>query len=85
MQMKADEIVSLPLCPEGRPCKAPTANRVFELFADVRRHRLVHPDGSVRQRFYDDLTPLQRTVLRLFGQSPAAYFSAADHDRAAAG
>jgi len=72
--MKAEAITSLPLYHEGRPCKAPTANRIFEVFADVRRHRLLGPHGSVRC-FYDELTKLQRTVLRLLGQAPAAYFS----------
>ena len=77
-QMKTAKISSLPLYPEGRPCKAPTADRVFELFDDVRRHRLVAADASVRQRFYDDLTPLQRSVLRLLGISSATYFSAGE-------
>lgn len=77
--MKAEKIASLPLYPEGRPCKAPTANRIFDVFGDVRRHRLVGgANGSVHKHFYDELTTLQRTVLRLLGQSPAAYFSAGE-------
>jgi transposase len=78
MSMKTEKTSSLPLYPEGRPCKAPTANRIFELFEDVRRHRLIEADGSVQKRFYDDLTELQLTVLRLLGVSPAAYFSAGE-------
>jgi hypothetical protein len=80
--MKNEKAVALPLYPEGRPCKAPTANRLFELFEDVRRHCLVTDNGSVQKRFYDDLTELQRNVLRLLGQSPAKYFSAGEKDRA---
>jgi hypothetical protein len=62
-------------------CKAPTAQRIFELFEDVRRHRLVRDDGSVEKTFRDDLTQLQRTVLRLLGLTPATYFAAADTSR----
>jgi transposase len=76
--MKAEEISTLPLYPEARACKAPSANRIFELFEDVRRHRLVGANGSVQKHFYDDLTELQRTVLRLLGLSPTAYFSSGE-------
>lgn len=77
-QMKTEKIPSLPLYPEQRPCKAPTANRIFELFDDVRRHRLVAADASVQKRFYDELTQLQRTVLPLCGLSPAQYLRAGE-------
>jgi transposase len=77
-RMKAEKIPSLPLYPEARSCKAPTADRIFALFDDVRRHRLVDEDAVVHRRFYDDLTQLQRTVLRLLGLSPHRYFSAAE-------
>jgi transposase len=73
--MKREKITSLPLYPEGRACKAPTANRIFEVFEDVRRHQLVRPDDSIEHTYCDQLTDVQRTVLRLFGQSPAAYFA----------
>jgi transposase len=76
--MKAEKIPSLPLYPESRSCKAPTADRIFALFEDVRRHRLVDADALVHRRFYDDLSQLQRTVLRLLGLSPHKYFSAAE-------
>ena len=73
--MKAEKIESLPLYHEGRLCKAPTANRLFEAFGDVRRHRLLVPGTSLHTHFCDELTKLQRTVLRLLGQSPATYFA----------
>jgi hypothetical protein len=72
---------SLAALPRGA-LPQPTANRLFELFEDVRRHRLVTDNGSVQKRFYDDLTELQRNVLRLLGQSPPSYFSAGEKDRA---
>lgn len=76
--MKAEHIRSLPLYPEGRPCKAPTADRVFRVFEDIRRHDLFGADHRARQRFLDPLTPLQRRLLRLLDMSPAAYFSAGE-------
>ena len=77
-QMKAEQIPSLPLYPEGRPCKAPTTDRIFHLFEDVGRHRSIGPGRAVQKRFYDKLTPLQCMVLRLLGLSPTAYFAAGD-------
>lgn len=62
--MKAEAIDMLPLYPEKRLCKAPTAERVLDLFAGLRRHRLFESGREVN-RFHDDLAPLQRKVLRL--------------------
>jgi transposase len=78
--MEAEEIPSLPLYPEARLCTAPTTDRIFRVFQDVRRHRLLGPgpSHSVQKRFYDPLTPLQHTLLRLLGMSSATYFSAGD-------
>jgi transposase len=76
--MRAQAITSLPLYPEGRPCKAPTAKRIFEVFHDLRRHRLLGPTGTVHKIFFDDLTDLQRTILRLLEQPSAVYFSVGD-------
>jgi transposase len=71
-QMKAQGIPMLPLYPEKRMCKAPTAERVLELFSNVRRHRLIVGEREDR-RFHDELTPLQRRVLRLLGVPTADY------------
>lgn len=77
-RMKLETIPSLPLYPEDRPCKAPTTEQVFHLFEDVRRHSLRGPDNALHQRFYDELTPLHRNVLRLLGLSSTAYLSAGE-------
>jgi hypothetical protein len=69
---KAQGLKMLPLYPEQRMCRAPTAQRVLELFADVRRHRLMRGGRELRC-FYDPLTPLQQQVLRLLGVSASAY------------
>ena len=64
--MQRDDIDALPLYPEGRACRWPTARRVMELFESVQRHALV-----CRQRpaevLVTELTRLQRKLLRLLG------------------
>jgi transposase len=82
-RMRALGIKKLPLYPEERPCAAPTTERLFELFADLRRHRLLDQTGRVHQRFYDKMSEPQRIVLRLFRLSPQEYLSAAEEPAAA--
>lgn len=66
--MAHSELESLPLYPEGRACRRPTARRVIDLFEDVQRHELTVADGPPVS-FTTELTPLQRQVLRLLGMS----------------
>ena len=79
-RMRMRNIKKLPIYPEERPCAAPTSERLFELFEDLRRHRLVDQDGTVQQRFYDEPSAPQRAVLRLFDFSPKKYLSAAEDE-----
>jgi transposase len=68
--MDRDAIESLPLYPEGRKCRRPTARRVIDLFDDVQRHSL----RAGRQPpvvFTTQLSKLQRRLLRLLGMSDA--------------
>ncbi len=66
--MDREAIESLPLYPEGRKCRHPTARRLIDLFEDVQRHSL-----QVGRRppvvFMTQLNRLQRRVLRLLGMS----------------
>ncbi len=59
-------IASLPLYPEGRKCRRPTARRLIDVFDDVPRHAL-----RVGRRapvvFTTELSRLQRQLLRLLG------------------
>jgi transposase len=64
-------VESLPLYPEGRACRRPTARRVIDLFEDVQRHELA-AEGRTAVVFLTDLTSLQRKILRLLGM-PKAY------------
>jgi len=77
-RMKSLGIEKLPIYPEGRLCAAPTTDRLFYLFQDLRRHRLVGADGYVHQRFYDALSEPQKAVLRVLGLSATQYLATAE-------
>jgi transposase len=66
--MEHQAIASLPLYPEGRPCRWPTARRLIDLFDEVQRHTL-----QVGRRppvvFTTELSRLQRRLLRLLGMT----------------
>src|SRR3954452_24309304 len=61
----------LPLYPEGRPGRRPTARRVIDLFEDVQRHELTEGRRAAVV-FSTNLTRLQRKILRLL-EMPKAY------------
>jgi len=71
--MERSGIETLPLYPEGRPCRRPTARKVIDLFEDIQRHTLTPASGPAVV-FTTDLTRLQRKVLRLLGMSDAYDF-----------
>jgi hypothetical protein len=61
-------IESLPLYPEGRACRRPTARKVIDLFKDVQRHELSTGRGPAVV-FTTNLSRLQRRILRLLNVS----------------
>ncbi|HCG01945.1 MAG TPA: IS1634 family transposase [Chloroflexi bacterium] len=74
MQMQKTRIPSLRLYPEARPCKNPTADRIFTAFGALQRHRLILDDMEVKI-FRDRLSPLQLQILELLGVSNAPYIA----------
>ena len=68
--MKRDGVGSVPLYPEGRPCRRPTARRVIDLFEEVQRHELV-VEGQEPVVFTTKLSKLQRQILSLLGMATA--------------
>jgi transposase len=70
--MKARGLKSIPLYPEERQCRAPTAHKILGLFAPLRRHRLFE-SGRLVQTFWDELTGVQRTLLELLEIPTSAY------------
>jgi transposase len=70
--MSAHRIKELPLYPERRRCKAPTADRVFEIFGSLQRHYLSR-NGETVQTFHPELTAMQQRLLELLEVPTEAY------------
>ena len=70
--MEREGLESLPLYPENRPCRRPTARRVIDLFDDIHRHTLREgpPTPTV---FVTERSGLQRRILKLLGVPATAY------------
>jgi len=64
--MQQQGVKKLALYPEERECEAPTAARVFEVFAPLQRHEL-SKGGKVAQVFLPEVTVLQKKILKLLG------------------
>lgn len=70
--MARERIDELPLYPEQRACRQPTAARTLELFADLTRHHLTR-HGQHVQTFAPQLTTQQAQLLQLLGLPTTAY------------
>ena len=66
-------ITELPLYPEDRACPAPSAERIFEVFAGCSRQHLLDAHGELIQTFSPELNSLQRQLLNLLGVPAARY------------
>jgi transposase len=62
--MTREGLECLPLYPEERECKAPSTERVLDVFAPLQRHRLRRADRLV-QVFEPELADLHRQILDL--------------------
>jgi transposase len=71
--MKGRKIRSIPLYPEQRACRAPTADKILELFESMRRHRLFDRERQLKT-FWDPLSDVQRMVLDLL-EVPVSEYS----------
>ena len=70
--MQRKGIEALPLYPEGRACRWPTARRVIDLFESLQRHTLTRPQRSPEVMLTEP-TRLQRRLLKLLGLSVKDY------------
>ena len=70
--MIENTIEELPLLPEGRPTKRPTWEQLSRLFEHHDRHALYDGKKWIKT-FSEELSSLQRLVLKLLKISPAAY------------
>lgn len=71
--MADKNIATLPILPEGRPTKTPTATSVFEQFENRSRHYLYSHEDRLVQVFADPLSKVQVELLKLLEVSPTAY------------
>ena len=72
--MKARRTKTLPLYPEARPCKAPSAARVLEVFENLQRH-LLSKKGRLVQRFDPELSDSQQDLLDLLRVSSGSFLN----------
>lgn len=70
--MKRERIKSLPLYPEERACRRPTAEQIFRLFSLAER-QLLMKGKKVVQVFEPEFTDLQKQVLDLLKIPRSAY------------
>jgi len=68
---KENDDQALPLYPEGRACRRPTARRVLDIFEPIQRHILT--TSADKQTFVTDLSPLHQRILKLLGTPRNAY------------
>ena len=66
--MEREAIASVPVYPEGRECRRPTARRLIDLFDEVQRHSL-RAEGQEPVVFTTELSQLQRDLLGLLGMT----------------
>lgn len=64
--MEREGIEALPMYPEGRPCRCPTARRLIDLFEPVQRHTLAI-GKKAPVIMVTELSRLQRRLLKLLG------------------
>jgi transposase len=70
--MERAKIESLPLYPEERACRCPTARKVIDLFDGVQRHEL-EQSGRDTEVMVTELSPRQRQIVELLGISAKSY------------
>ena len=70
--MLKNGLSTIPLYPESRACKRPTADKIYDLFRDVRLHRVAASGKS--HRIPDELSDIQVQTLNLLGIKPTQFF-----------
>jgi transposase len=65
-------LATIPIYPESRACKRPTADKIYDLFRDVRIHRVAA--SGTYHHIPDELNDIQVQTLKLLGITPAQFF-----------
>lgn len=63
--MEDQGVESLPLYPEGRPCKRPTTRRVLDVFEPIARYTISLPGSEEFELLTTELAPIHRMILKL--------------------
>jgi len=63
--MKRNGLKSIPIYPEERDCKYPTAHSIIRVFQEIEKFEVLNRDGEVTEYFPPMLTPLQKQILNL--------------------
>ena len=72
LAMIQNKLTSIPIYPEERACRRPTANKIYDLFRDVRFHKVT--TGTKTHVVPDDLSDTQNLVLKLLSFKPHRFF-----------
>lgn len=72
--MAREKLDRLPLYPEERECKAPSTERILDVFVSLQRHRLRRA-GRFVQVFEPELNDLHRQILGLMRLTPSLFRS----------
>jgi transposase len=67
--MAREKIERLPLYPEDRDCRAPSADRILEVFNSLQRHR-IYEKGRLTHLYDPQLEKMHLQILELLGLSP---------------
>jgi transposase len=72
LAMQRNDLTSLPLYPEDRACRHPTARRVIDIMQPLSRHRVMTDEGDALD-LHTDPIPVQRQLMKLFGLTATTY------------
>ena len=72
--MKRNGFKSIPIYPEERECKYPTAHSIIRVFQEVEKFEVLDRKGEVTEYFPPMLTPLQKQILNLM-EAPLALYA----------
>ncbi len=70
--MAARRLPTIPLYPEERECRAPTADKILQVFEPLRKYHL-RRNGRLTETFTDPLSEIQTTILDLFDIPVSTY------------
>ena len=70
--MAARGLPTIPLYPEERECRAPTADKILQVFEPLRKYHL-RRNGRLTQTFADPLSEIQTTILHLLDIPASTY------------